>query len=111
MIWLLGTIIFLLVVVIVEGYALLRCYRDGFRKLGDAVSRIPITDFPPVPDCQFKPYEFRCNAVNQPCLYSPGSEPERICALREEDKKNQGQKIPQVIPAPRWSDRSPPGEE
>ena len=104
MIWLLGTIIFLLVVVIVEGYALLRCYRDGFRKLGDAVSRIPITDFPPVPDCKFKESKSQC-------LYSPGSEPERICALREEDKKNQGQKIPQVIPAPRWSDRSPPGEE
>lgn len=61
------------------------------------------TKIPPIPDCRFKESESKC-------LYSPGSEPERICVLREEDKKNRDQKIPQVIPAPRWIDRNPPGE-
>lgn len=95
MIWLLGGIIFLLLIVIVEGYALLRCYKDGFRALDKA--------------CKFQPYEFRCNAVDQPCLYSPGSEPERICVLREEDKKNKGQGTGVQL-APQWIDRTPPGE-
>lgn len=54
----------------------------------------------PSSDCRFKESESKC-------LYSPGSEPERICVLREEDKKNKDSKT-QVIPAPRWIDRSPP---
>lgn len=73
------------------------------RAILDELLEMP-TKIPPVPECKFKESE------PTKCLYSPGSEPERICVLREEDKKNRDQKIPQVIPAPRWSDRNPPGE-
>ena len=96
MIWAISISLFFNVAVLVLVYVMGRAILDELREL-------PGT-FPPVPDCKFKESKSQC-------LYSPGSEPERICALREEDKKNQGQKIPQVIPAPRWSDRSPPGEE
>ena len=58
--------------------------------------------FPTIPECRFKDYEFRWNEVDEPCRYSPGSEPERICALREADKKG-GQTF--IREAPQW-DRS-----
>lgn len=110
MIWLvLGSILLnIAVLVIVCLYG--RAFIDEFLELKEAINRIPVTDFPPVPDCKFQPYEFRCNAKDQPCLYSPGSEPERICVLREEEKKSKDAKIPAVITAPQWIDRSPSGE-
>ena len=102
MIWLLGAssvvIIALLLVVLLYARSIL----DELRDLGSDLH---------IPEkCKFHESEFRCNAIDQPCLYSPGSEPERICALREEEKRNKGEKT-FVQPAPRWNDRSPPGEE
>lgn len=103
MIWLLAISLLLNIATLVVVYLFYRAILDKLLEMREAINRIPVTDFPPVPECRFKESESKC-------LYSPGSEPERICVLREEDKKNRDQKIPQVIPAPRWIERSPPHE-
>ena len=104
MIWIIIAGFFVIAVLVVIGFWILgNRLREVDRRVYEAIMRIPVTDFPPIPDCKFQLYEFRCNAQDQPCLYSPGSEPERICALREEERKAGSHKT-EVIPAPRWNE-------
>lgn len=96
MIWLLGICLLMnlaaIIIFIVYGNAILGEFQD----------------LPNPTDCKYE-HPQHCKFESQPCLYSPGSEREHICALREEDAKNKNEKT-FVVPAPRWNDRNPPGE-
>lgn len=95
MIWLLGAIVVLLVAVFVFLIFVVLWSRQCFNDIQNEFDHIrEIFKFP---ECNFDPDK------QPPCLYSPGSERDKICAIREQEAKDKDEKT-YIREAPKWRD-------